>query len=265
MREWTHTLPNGLPLWELESQRTFESLKGNFRGQNSLDWRVHYIIEKILERRCLKWVRTSHWITWNTSYGRKKGWESNYQFDFQSLKIRIRSDLLMCKWCVTYRWKVLDEGYNFTLGFTSIKSLYQKLWASKVAGVPISRISNQHGSLKTKWHLDAGLVDRHKNYYKGGRWWFPPSSGHGEFCEFVVAGDSSMHQKWCRYAPSNLLFSLCRTMWINNPLTIHPSLHPEPQACPSTPNCCELMNVLNFFKKKNHFWTYIWIFQRVWG
>ncbi len=40
-----------------------EFLESNCRGQNSLDWRVHYTIEKILERRCLKWVCTFHLST----------------------------------------------------------------------------------------------------------------------------------------------------------------------------------------------------------
>jgi hypothetical protein len=34
-----------------------------------------------------------------------------------------------------------DENYNFVVELTSIESLYNKLWAFKVARVPISRIS----------------------------------------------------------------------------------------------------------------------------
>jgi hypothetical protein len=49
----TLTLGNGLPV----DSRIF---KGDFRGQNSMAWRVPYIIEKILERRCVKWVRMTH-------------------------------------------------------------------------------------------------------------------------------------------------------------------------------------------------------------
>jgi hypothetical protein len=44
----------------LESQWTFESLKGNWRVQNLLDWFIFYIIKKLLERRCLKWARMTH-------------------------------------------------------------------------------------------------------------------------------------------------------------------------------------------------------------
>ncbi len=31
-----------------------------------------------------------------------------------------------------------------------------------------------------KNHLDVVPVERHKIYYKGGRWWFPPNLGRGE-------------------------------------------------------------------------------------
>jgi hypothetical protein len=46
--------------------------------------------------------------------------------------------------------------------------LHAKLWAPKVAGVPslgISRFALE--SPGTKCHLDVGLVERHKVYYKG--------------------------------------------------------------------------------------------------
>jgi hypothetical protein len=55
--------PDGLP----------KSSEGNCRGQNPLDWNVLYIIRKILERRCLKWVCMTHLDTSNVSYGQKKG------------------------------------------------------------------------------------------------------------------------------------------------------------------------------------------------
>ncbi len=36
---------------------------GQCRGQNPLDWRVPYIIEKLLELRCLKWACMTHLST----------------------------------------------------------------------------------------------------------------------------------------------------------------------------------------------------------
>jgi hypothetical protein len=38
-------------------------------------------------------------------------------------------------------WKVLDEGYNFSSNLISIEGLHTKLWAPKIARVPIMRIS----------------------------------------------------------------------------------------------------------------------------
>jgi hypothetical protein len=75
---------------------------------------------------------------------------------------------------VTYRWKYLDEGYNFTLDLISIKGFHTKLWGPKVARAPTLGISRlPFGSLGTKCHLDVGLVERHKVYYKGECGGFP--------------------------------------------------------------------------------------------
>jgi hypothetical protein len=63
VREWTFTLPSELPLWELESRWSPESSENNYRGQNPLDWRVTYIIEKFLKLKCLKWAHMTHWDT----------------------------------------------------------------------------------------------------------------------------------------------------------------------------------------------------------
>jgi len=110
----------------------------------------------------------------NTSYGQKKSQESNWQFDFGSLKVRNCLDFLAWRWCATYHWKALDEGYNFVLDLTLIEGLNTKLWAPKVAGVPTMGILGLPlGNLVTKWHFGAGPVARHKEYYKGEGGGFP--------------------------------------------------------------------------------------------
>jgi hypothetical protein len=63
VREWTLTAPRELSLWELESRWTPESSKSDYRGQNPMDWRVIYTIEKLLKRRCLKWACITHWTS----------------------------------------------------------------------------------------------------------------------------------------------------------------------------------------------------------
>jgi hypothetical protein len=77
-------------------------------------------------------------------------------------------NFLACRWCVTYHWKPLDEGYNFALDRISIRGLHTKLWAPKVVGISTLGISRLPlGSPKTKSHLDVSPVARHKVYYKG--------------------------------------------------------------------------------------------------
>jgi hypothetical protein len=77
------------------------------------------------------------------------------------------------------------------------------------------------GSLMTKWHL--GVM--HIVYYKGEGGGFPQVWGRGEFCESGFAHGSFVHQKCSSYALTNLLFSLCRSMWVIELLVNLPSPH----------------------------------------
>jgi hypothetical protein len=78
------------------------------------------------------------------NYSKKKGQESNWQFDSQPLKVRNHPDFLTCRWCATYCWKALDEGYNFDLNLTLIGGLQTKWWASKVAGSQFWEFRDSH-------------------------------------------------------------------------------------------------------------------------
>ncbi len=101
---------------------------------------VIYIIKNLLELRCLKWAHITHLNICNTSYGQKKGRESNCQFDSRPEKVRNQPDLLCCRGRATYHWKALDKSYNFALDHILIRGLLAKLWGSKVAGVPLGPI-----------------------------------------------------------------------------------------------------------------------------
>jgi hypothetical protein len=69
---------------------------------------------------------------------------------------------------VTYRWKALDESYNFASNFIPIKGLYTKLYSPKVVGVPtVGILGFPLGSPRTKSHLDVVPVERRKVYYNG--------------------------------------------------------------------------------------------------
>jgi hypothetical protein len=167
VREWAHALPSGLPLWELKSLWNLKFSESNLRRQNSLDWKLPYTIGNLL-RRSLKWAHMIHLSTDNTSYGQKKGRESKCPFDSQPLNVNNLSELCAWRWHATYLWKYLDKGYNFALDLVSIEGLHNKLWASKMAGILISRISKlpTWESWK-KWHLGVAPTTNHKEYYKG--------------------------------------------------------------------------------------------------
>jgi hypothetical protein len=62
MKEWTHTFSRELSLWELESLLSPKFLESDFKGQNSLDWKVPYTIGKFLKHRCLKWACMTIWV-----------------------------------------------------------------------------------------------------------------------------------------------------------------------------------------------------------
>jgi hypothetical protein len=65
VRESILTLPSEFSLWELESRWIPKFSKSDCKGQNPMDWRVSYIIGKLLERRCLNWRAWPIW-TLNT-------------------------------------------------------------------------------------------------------------------------------------------------------------------------------------------------------
>jgi hypothetical protein len=132
--KWAPTLRVGVPM---ESQ----IFRDRLQMSNPLDWRILYIIENLLDCRCLKWAYMTHLDTYNTSYDQKKGRESNCQFDSRPLKVKNRPNFLACRWRATYCWKAFNEGYNFSWDLISIEGLHIKLWPPKVAGVPTLGIS----------------------------------------------------------------------------------------------------------------------------
>jgi len=68
-----------------------------------------------------------------------------------------------------------------------------------------------------------------------------PKCGLCEFYECMFAHGLSMHQKCSNYALTNLLFGLCKFVWIIDSLVILPSPYPGAPIGPSTPpKRCEL-------------------------
>jgi hypothetical protein len=81
--------------WEFAG--TPETSEFDYRGQNTLHYGVLYIIGKLSKRKCQKWACMSHLDIGSISYGKKKGRESNWQFDLRPLKVRNRPDPSACR------------------------------------------------------------------------------------------------------------------------------------------------------------------------
>jgi hypothetical protein len=116
----------------------------------------------------------THLDIWNTSYGQKKGWESNGQFDFQPLKVRNLPDSFECRWGATYHWKALDKGLQLCFKLHLNRRSVHKIMGPKVVEVlTLGILGFPFGSPGTKCHFDLGLVAKHKLYYKGEGGEFP--------------------------------------------------------------------------------------------
>jgi hypothetical protein len=112
--------------WELESRWTPETSESDCKGQNPLPCEFFYIIGKLLKFRCPKWAHMTHLDICNTSYGQKKGRESNYQYS-RPRKVRNRPNSFACRWRATRCWKSLDKGYNFGSDLIPVGGLHKKL------------------------------------------------------------------------------------------------------------------------------------------
>jgi hypothetical protein len=150
-----------------ESTETPKTSKCNCRGQNTLRSDVLYIIGKLSKHKCRKWARMSHLDICSTSYGKKKGQESNWQFDSRPPKVGNRPDPDACRWSATQCWKALDERYKFALDLIPIGGLSKELWPCKVAGIQIETVSRLLGSPEMKSYLNVGVAERRREYYMG--------------------------------------------------------------------------------------------------
>ncbi len=131
-------------------------------------------LEKVLKCKCLNWPRIGHLNICSPSYGQKKGWESNWQFDSRPLKVGNRPLPNVCSESATWRWKALEERYKFGSNLVSIRARDEKLWTPTVPRIQTGTISGlQFGSLGKKSHLDVASARSCREYYKGEGGGFP--------------------------------------------------------------------------------------------
>jgi hypothetical protein len=244
VREWTLTLLRELQLWELESQWTLEFLESNCRGQNLIDRRVLYIIKKLLECRCLKWDRMTHLDTSNTSYGQKKGWESIWLLTTKSEE----SPWFPCMQ-VACNISLKRSRREIQLCFRPHlnQSLHTKLWAPKVAGILIMGISGL--SLWESWDkmIWVLVLWLSRKYTIGGKVVASSKSGLWGVLWVCVCLWLVRAPKCPNYALTNLLFGLCRFVWISEMLVNLPNPILELQHTLLPPKCYKPGNTPQLF------------------
>jgi hypothetical protein len=86
----------------------------------------------------------SHLDIGSPNYGKKKGWESNWQFDSQPIKVGNQPKYDVIRWSATRRWKALKESYKIASDLIPIRGLSKKLWMPKVPRVQTGTISGLH-------------------------------------------------------------------------------------------------------------------------
>jgi hypothetical protein len=90
-----------------------------------------------------------------------------------------------------------------------------------------------------------------------------PSPGRGESCESMLARCESMHQKCSNSALTNLLFGLCRSVWVIDLVVNLPRPHPGALARTSTPKVLWARECALILSPSDvcHLWTRSWIHQ----
>jgi len=178
--------PNTSKVEDLEFSETPECSDFDSQAQNTLHWGVLSVIGKVLKHRYRKWPRISHSDICSSSYGQKKGRESNWQFDSwpQKVKNQPLSDLWIES--AIRRLKDLHEGYNFGLDLIAIRPGSRELWAPKVPGLQPGQFRDNFGTptweSREKEPFGCSLDGVAQRILYGGRWWLPLSPGRDESC-----------------------------------------------------------------------------------
>jgi hypothetical protein len=192
----------------------------------------------------VEWARLAHLNIWNTSYGQKKGRESNCQFDSRAQRVGNRPLPDVRFGSATRSWKALDENYNFALDSIAIRGLLAKLWGSKVPGVPFGAISGLPlGSPEKNNHLDVAFVESCKVYYTGEGGGFPQVRAVVSLvcpcCPWLV-----LTPRVLQLCTNHFVWIVCKPMWVTKAcqLFLVPSRSSNTPLYPS--KCCELGSVL---------------------
>jgi len=173
-----------------------------------------------------------------TSYSQKKGRELNWQFDSRPLKVENHPNFLACRWHVTYCWKAFNKGYNFafrsqsevcTQNYGPPKSQESQLWEFWDSHLGVEGQNDIWALvpwLGTKYTIRGKVVASPKSR----PWWIL----WVHVCPWLIRAP-----KCYNYALINLLFSLCKFVWISEVLVNLPSPISKLQHTPLPLMCYE--------------------------
>jgi hypothetical protein len=164
---------------DLESSGTPECSELDSKAQNTSHWGVLSVIGKVLKRRYRKWPRIGHLDICSSSYGKKKGRESNWQFDSRPQKVGNRPLPDLRIESAIRRWKDLDEGYKFGSDLVTIRPVSRELWPPKVPDSTRDSFGTPTWESQEKDPFGCSLGGVAQKILYGGRWWLPPSPSRG--------------------------------------------------------------------------------------
>jgi hypothetical protein len=149
--------------WEFSA--TLESLELDCKGQNTSHWGFLYIIEKILKCRCSKWARMTHLDLCDKLWPKERQGINliplrvgDVQHDIGKV---LRRDTTLVQ--TSSRSEVCTKSYSpAKLRTLSLGDFETPIWESRD---------------KKPFRCHSHEVVQSILY--GGRWWLPPSSGHG--------------------------------------------------------------------------------------
>jgi hypothetical protein len=159
------------------------------------------------------------------------------QYSFVFFKTKLRpQNFFACRWHATYRWEALD--YNFASNLISIEGLHTKLWAPKLQESQLWELDSHLGVpgqngiwVLVMWQSIEYIIKGNVvASSKSGLWWVLWVC----VCPWFICAP-----KCSNYALTNLLFGLCKFVWVIDVLVNLPSPIPELQHALLPPKCCE--------------------------
>jgi hypothetical protein len=168
VKEWTFTFPSEFPFWEFESQWILESLEGDCKGQNPLDWKVIYIIEKLLKHEL--WPKERPKVKLAIWFPITKSQELTW---FPCMQV-------VCDIPFESSWRGLQLCCRPHLN----QRFSHKVMRPQSCGSPnFGNFGIPIWESQDKMPFGCGPCGEAQNRLQGGRWWVLPSPGRGESCE----------------------------------------------------------------------------------